>query len=283
MNHTGSAVPKRQLGVALRKLREGLGLDRDVPAATLECSPSKIGRIETGDVGVKASELRDLLDLYQVAGPQRADLLHLGTRSRLRHKRTSYGTAIPDWFRKYVSLEEEAIEKKTYDTELVTGLFQIEEYARAVIFASPLPPRDDVERLVQARMARQELISGPDPMRVWAVLNEGVLHRAIGGAAVLRRQLQRLRELADRPNITIQVIPFDRGAHAATGFTFTLLRLSTTETLDVVYLEDLTSARYVDNDVHEQQRYAIVWNQLTRAALTPVESANLLDTLGHKP
>jgi hypothetical protein len=274
-----STVPKRQLGMALRKRREKLGMERDVPAGVLDCSSSKIGRIEAGDVGVRASELRDLLNLYEVAGQERKDLETLGKQTRQRRKRTSYGTAIPDWFRKYVNLEEGATEIKSYDTELVPGLLQTEEYARALTLASPLPPPDDVDRLVQARMARQERITGDDPADMWVVLSEGALRRQIGGPDVLRRQLEHLRALAKKPNITIQISPFTEGAHAATGFSFALLQLPNSDGLDVVYLEDLTSAHYIDNDPAEQQRYAVIWSYLTRSVLPPKESARLLVTL----
>jgi hypothetical protein len=270
--------------MALRERREALGLDRDVPAELLECSESKIGRIETGDVSVKASELRELLTLYKVTGQERTDLERLGAQARARRKRTTYGTAIPDWFRKYVNLEEGASEIRSYSTELVPGLFQIEDYARALTVASPLPPPGDVDRLVTARMARQERITGANPVHVWAVLSEAVLRREVGGPDVLHRQLEHLSELADQPNITIQISPFDQGAHAATGFSFTLLKLPNADGLDIVYLEDLTSARYVDNnDPEEQQRYGLVWNHLTRSALPPEVSTEMLTTLMGEP
>lgn len=275
---SSASVPKRQLGMALRKRREELGMERDAAAELLECSASKIGRIETGDVGVKASELRDLLALYQFPAEARADLLRLGMQSRKRRARTDYGPAIPDWFRKYIDLEEGATQIKNYSTELVTGLLQTEAYARAVTEASPLPPPGDVGRLVSARMARQRRLL-KEAIPLWVVMSEGVLHRRVGGPKVMREQLAALRELGKLDHVTIQVVPFDRGAHAATGFSFTLLRLPNANGLDVVYLEDLTSARYVDNDAEEQQRYGIVWNHVTRAALSPDETADLLDTL----
>ena len=279
---TSSTVPKRQLGMALRKLREALGLDREVPAGVLECSPSKISKIEAGDVGVKASELRELLALYKVVGRERDDLLALGTQSRTRRKRTSYGTAIPDWFRKYVNLEEVATEVKSYDTELVPGLLQTEDYARAITLASPLPPSGDVDRLVDARMARQERLTGEDPVTVYAVLSEAVLHTQVGGPEVMRNQLRRLRDLGELPSITIQVCPFQTGAHSSTGFPFILLQLPNSNGQDVVYLEDLTTARYIDNDPMEQQKYAVVWSFLTKSALTPAKSLRLIDTIRGK-
>lgn len=284
MAGTSSTVPKRQLGIALRKLREEKEIERDVPAGLLACSDSKIGRIETGDVSVRQAELRELLTLYGVTGQERADLEQLAAQARTRRKRTSYGTAIPDWFRKYVNLEEAAVEIRSYDNELIRGLFQTEDYARAVIEANPLHRPADVDRLVAARMARQERILGDDPMKLWAVLSEAALLQQVGGPEVMRRQLARVRELADRPNITIQVTRLQDGAHAAAGFPFSLLKLPNMEGLDIVFLEDLTSARYVDNNYpQEQERYAIVWNHLTRSALPPDESAALLDTLAGEP
>jgi transcriptional regulator with XRE-family HTH domain len=279
----GTAIPKRQLGMALRRHREAQGVDRETAARALDCSPSKISRIESGVVGMKSVELRELMDLYRVTGRERDDLERLRQQTRQRRKPTSYGTAIPDWFRRYVSLEEGATEIRSYDVELVPGLLQTEDYARALTQASPLPPPDDVERLVAARMARHERLSGDEAVHLHAVLAEGVLRTEVGGPDVMNAQLKRLRELAGQPNITIQICPFGKGAHAATGFSFSLLRLPNSDGLDVVYLEDLTSARYVDNDPAEQQKYGVIWNYLTRAALTPAESKKFLATLARIP
>jgi hypothetical protein len=257
-------------------------MERTEPAAQLECSTSKIGRIETGESGIRPTELTALLDLYQIEGQERTDLERLGAQTRQRRKRTTYGPALPDWFRRYVSWEDSATEVKIYDIELVPGIFQTEEYAEAVTSANPLVSPDDIERLVEARMARQRRLTGDDAIQVWTILNEGVLHRA-GGMTCGRRQLERLRAVADLPNVTIQILPYAFGAHAATGFPFTLLRLPNADGLDVVYLEDMTSARYVDNDAAEQRRYAVVWDRLVEAALTPPDSADLLDTLIGEP
>jgi transcriptional regulator with XRE-family HTH domain len=276
---TGTAVPKRQLGMALRRCREAQSLDRDAAAGALECSESKISRIEAGVVGMKATELRELLDLYQVTGKEREDLEQLRVQTSKRRKPTTYGTAVPDWFRRYVSLEEGATEIRTYSVEPIEGLLQTEDYARAVIEASTLPAPGDGERLVAARMARQDRLAGDDPIQVHAVLTEGALRTEIGGPDVMRDQVKHVRKLADLPNVTIQVCPFKSGAHAATGFPFILLRLPNSDGLDVVYLEDQTSARYYDNDPVEQQRYGVIWSHLIRSALTPAESKRFLTAL----
>lgn len=284
MTQAVSSVAKRQLGMFLRQRREDLKIDRADAATALQCSPSKISRIESGHVSVSPLELRALLDLFKVAGQERVDLERLGAQGRTRRKPTTYGPALPDWFRRYVSLEEGATELRSYETELVPGLAQIEPYTRALTLASPLPAPGDVESLVQARMARQALLTAGDvPIKVWWVLSEAVLRRQVGGPDVQRQQLARLRELADLPNVTIQISTFVQGAHAATGFQFTLLKLPNSD-VDVVYLEDATTARYVDNDPAEQQRYALLWSHLTRSgALSPEVSADLLDTLIEEP
>jgi transcriptional regulator with XRE-family HTH domain len=276
---TSPTVPKRQLGTALRRYREARELSRDVPAGVLECSPAKIGRIETGDVGVVAAELRALLDLYEITGEERSDLERLAQQSRQRRRSTPYSRAVPDWFRKYVNLEEVAEAMRNYDNELILGLCQTEDYARALISANTKTQPGDVDRAVQARLARQERLAGPDAIQLHVVMAEAAVRIQIGGPKVMRAQLERLRELTALPNITIQIIPFSVGAHAATGFPFSLLRLPKSEGLDVVYLEDLTSARYVDNDPVEQERYGVIWSHLIKAALTPDRSARLLATL----
>jgi transcriptional regulator with XRE-family HTH domain len=272
-----SAVSKWQLGMALRRRREALGMDQKEPAALLGCSAGKIGTIESGDVGMKPEELVTLLDLYGVDGPEREDLIALGLQSRARRRRTSYGPAIPDWFRRYVHLEEGAVAVKKI-SDVVPGPLQTEGTARAIMLASPLPSPADVDQLVKARMARQR---GPDdPTRMHMVLRQSALRIQIGGPDVHRAQLKHLRELADWPNVTLQIIREEDGADPAMGFVFALLELpNAKDGLDVVYLEDPTSARYIDRDVREQQRYGLIWNALVRFALPPVASAALLDTL----
>lgn len=270
-------MPKRQLGVALRKLREARGLDRRAAAGVLECSLPKISRIESGEVGVKASELRSLLDLYGVEGQERADLERLGQQTRQRGPQRP--GMIPDWFRKYVNLEEAAIAVRTYREALVPGPLQTAEYARHVFLASPLPEPEDIPRLVETRMARMARLTGERPLQVHAVLSEAVLLAQVGGPDVMREQIEHLRTLAGLDHIVIQVMPLSAGAHAASGFPFSLLRLPNSAAQDIVYLEDLTGARYIESDPEEQSRYEIVWHYLARTALPAAETIARLDNL----
>ncbi|HVK21641.1 MAG TPA: helix-turn-helix transcriptional regulator [Actinokineospora sp.] len=272
-------VPKRQVGQALAAHRDAAGKSREDAADALECSVSKIGRIEHGQVSPSASDLRALLDLYGVADQQRHEIEDLARDARKRRPRTTYGKAIPNWFRRYVALEEAATEIRTYDEGLITGLLQTEDYARTLTTSSPLHNPADIEQIVKARTARQARLLNSNPPDLWAVMSEAAVRLVVGGPHVMRAQLGHLIELSSMPNVTVQIAPFDAGAHAATGFAFTLLSFPDSG-VDVVYLEDLTSASYLDkaNDP-QRQRYSMVWRHLTAAALSPNDSIRLVDTL----
>lgn len=176
---------KLQLGATLERLRVAAGQEQQDAATHLGCSISKIGKIERGDVGVRPAELRDLLDLYGVIDQEeRAEIEALGRAAQKRRPRTPYGSVIPDRFRKFFHLEETAVELQSYDPELVHGLAQTEDYARAVTVANPLHRPGDIERLIQARLARQERLTTPNAPRLWLVLSEGAIRREVGGAKV---------------------------------------------------------------------------------------------------
>jgi transcriptional regulator with XRE-family HTH domain len=268
---------KLQLGATLETLRTAAGLEKEDAATRLECSISKIVKIEHGDVGVRPAELRDLLDLYRVKAEDRSEIEELGRAAKKRRPRTPYGSVIPDRFRKFFHLEETATEIQTYDPELVHGLAQTEAYARAVTVANPLHRPGDVERLIQARMARQKRLVAPDAPRLWLVLNEGAIRRVVGGRAVMRDQLQHLIALSKRRNITIQVVPYEAGAHAATGFSFIVLVRGSAGP-SIVYLENVTDASFVD-DPARVANYELVFRQLLTSALSPSSTVKLLDTV----
>ncbi|WP_216207804.1 helix-turn-helix domain-containing protein [Amycolatopsis aidingensis] len=280
MGSSSPTVRKRQLGLALADLRQQAGKTREDAAAALECSLSKISRIEHGDVGVRPIELRELLDLYGVGKDERGRVEELARLARQRRPRTTYGSAIPDWFRKFVNLEEVASEIRAYDSELVTGLLQTRDYARALIEATPLHRPEEIDRVLAAREARQRLITGDEPIRVWAVMSEGAVRRMVGGRGVMTAQLEYLAELGGQPHITIQVVPFAAGAHPSTGFNFSLLRFPDDDGADIAYLEHLTGASYLDRDRPQELKvYEITFNALSAAALPPADSLRLLDNV----
>jgi transcriptional regulator with XRE-family HTH domain len=274
----GPGVAKLQLGLALTKLREEAGTSRLAAARFMGCTETSVGRYERGEVAPRPGDLRSLLDFYEVAGALRAKLEELGAEARQRRPKTTYGTAIPDWFRKYVNLEEGATEIRDYNGELIPGLLQIPAYAQAIISANPNHQTQDVDRLVQARQARQQRIMGVNPPQLWVILNEACLRRVVGGQDVMRAQLKHVLEAMELPHITVQVIPFSAGAHASTGFNFILLHVPDSAATNVAYLEDLTNAAQ-RTEPTEVAKYQKVFDCLADVALTPAASKKLIARL----
>lgn len=199
-------------------------------------------------------------------------LLILARESRSRGWWHQYGDAVPDWFEVYVGLEAEAANVFSYDSEFVPGLLQTPEYARAIHRADLVAATDDeIERLVQVRMARQDLLASDDRPEIWLVLNEAVIRRLVGGRDVMRQQLRRIVEAMDRPNVTLQVIPFAAGAHPSMDGSFTLLGFPTPTDPDVVYIEYQTGAIYLEKQ-DEVKRYRLMFDHL-RASALPVEAS----------
>lgn len=271
MSTTSSpTVSRLQLGRELRRLREAAGVSREAAAAELECGTSKISKIETGKAALRAGEVKVLLDRYGVT--DRDAVLRLARDAR---KRSAY--RVPDWAKTYVGMEAEAAELRIYEAELVPGLLQTQGYARLVTRAAD-PYRDprEVERLVEARLDRQQRLSGEDTPLIWAILNEAVIRRVVGDMEVMQGQLLHLLSVADRPNVTIQVLPFSAGAHPAMDATFVHLRLSDPPDAEIVYLEDLTSADYLDRPAHVESYYK-VFGLLAQLALDPDKSLMMID------
>ena len=266
-------VRRRRLALELRRLREAARLTCEEVAEHLECSTSKVSRIETGRVSVSPRDVRDMLDLYGVSAQQGASLVQLARDSRQKGWWHAYSDTIQPQSATYIGLESAASEIRIYEVTLIPGLLQTEEYARTVIAAGTVGgDHEGTERNVALLMARQPLLTGDDPPRLWAVLDEAALRRTVGGAGLMRLQLDHLLDLARLPNVAIQVIPFGAGAHPAMGRPFVILAFPERADPDVVYLEDLTSALYVE-DVDEVDRYNMFFNHLRATALSFEDSA----------
>jgi hypothetical protein len=243
----------------------------------IRASHSKISRLETGRVGFKDRDITDLLTLYGVTDEgERETLRALARRANAPGWWHDYSDILPGWFEAYVGLEEVAIQIRAYEVQFVPGLLQTEDYARAVTLLGhgTATPRE-IERRVRLRMTRQAVLNRPDPARLWAVLDEAVLRRPPGAPAVMKGQLEHLVEMAQRPNVTVQVIPFQAGGHSAAGGPFSILRFAEPDLPDVVYLEQLTSALYLDKP-EAVDSYLKVMERVCMQAATPAASAEMI-------
>ena len=276
-----ATVLRMLLGAQLRRLREEAGISAEKAGYSIRGSRSKISRMETGRVGLKIRDVEDLLTLYGVVGErERAKVIALAKRSREPEWWTQYNDILPDWFETYLGLESAATAIRTFEMQFVPGLFQTEDYARAITrLGHQAASAEEIERRVSLRLNRQQLLLEPGPSpTLWAVIDESALRRPLGGREVMQDQIRQLAELTERSNIILQVVPFDRGGHSAVGGSFSILRFADPELPDIVYLEQLTSALYLDRPV-EVDQYREVMNSLSAEAETPAESQKLLKRL----
>lgn len=266
----GPTVLRMILGSQLRRLREAAGVTPDQAAWELRASRSKISRMEHGRVRFKDRDVADLLTLYGITDEKlRARMLASAQDANAPGWWSKYGDLLPDWFEEYLGLEGAASVIRTFELQFVHGLFQTESYARAVtLLGHKTAPAEEIDRRVSLRIKRQDILASPEPPQVWSVMDESVLRRPVGGRAVMRAQLDRLAAMARLPQVTIQVIPFGGGGHAAAGGSFALLRFAEPELPDIVYIEQLTSALYLD-DRQDIDHYREVMNDLSTEALTP--------------
>jgi transcriptional regulator with XRE-family HTH domain len=244
----GSTVRRIMLGSQLRRLREQKGVSRAEAGYAIRASESKISRLELGRVSFKERDVADLLSLYGVTDEvEREALLGLAREANAPGWWHRYAEVLPGWFQTYVGLEESAGLIRTYELQFVPGLLQSEEYARSVIeLGNSEATEDEINQRIGLRIQRQRRLVGQNPPRLWAVLDEAALRRPIGGPTVMRGQLEHLIEMSKLPNVTIQVMPFKFGGHAAEGGAFTILRFPEPDLPDVVYVETLTGALYLD-------------------------------------
>ncbi|MFC4856157.1 helix-turn-helix domain-containing protein [Actinophytocola glycyrrhizae] len=268
-------VRRRRLAARLRELRENANLTIDEVGDKLECSASKISRIETGHVGVTPRDVRDMLEVYGVGDDEREALVQLAREARRKGWWHAYNEVFTGSF---VGLESDASFLHTHQALLVPGLLQTEAYTRAVIRAiRPDAAEADVELRVRARINRQKLITEEsNPPQYWAVLDEAVLHRVVGGPEAMREQLKKLVELASLPHVTLQVVPFSAGSHAGMEGPFLILGFPEQADPDVVYVENTTSGVYLEQpeDVH---RYTLMFDHLRAAALKPDDTVEMVD------
>jgi hypothetical protein len=245
---TGPTALRILLGAHLRRLRDAQGVSREDAGWEIRASESKISRLELGRVSFKERDIADLLTLYGVDDQEeRERLLTLARQANTPGWWHRYGDVLPGWFQSYLGLEASAALIRTYEVQFVPGLLQTEDYARAVVLLGHGRAKaEEIDRRVALRMRRQEILQRPDPAQLWAVVDEAVLRRPIGSPAVMRAQFELLLEATSRPNVRLQVVPFRAGGHSAAGGAFSILRFPDQELPDIVYIEQLTSALYLD-------------------------------------
>ncbi|WP_049655485.1 helix-turn-helix transcriptional regulator [Kitasatospora sp. MY 5-36] len=275
-------VLRRRLGSELRRLRERTGRQAKSVADELGFSATKVSRIESGQTTLKESDIRAMLELYGVSDEaELRQFISLTRRSTQRGWWHDYADTLPDWFQTYVGLEADAARIRSYETELIPGLFQTPEYSRAIFRASLVGQDGDIEGAVdrrsQLRLQRQEVLHRTDPPVIHAVLNEVALSRPIGGPGVMRDQILHLLKLVERPNLSVRVLPLSAGAHAAMSMSFRILSFSDVPG-HLVYVEALTSSLYLEREA-DIARHEFVFDRLTEMAMSPQESATWMARL----
>ncbi|MCF6474481.1 helix-turn-helix domain-containing protein [Nonomuraea sp. MG754425] len=280
LSHTpGSPTVLRiLLGTQLRRLRTEKGISREDAGYSIRASHAKISRLELGQVSFKQRDVADLLTLYGVTDPeQREPLLALAERANAPGWWHGYGDLLPAWFEVYIGLEGAATGIRTYENQFVPGLLQTPAYARAVIeLAHEKATEDELSRRVALRMARQSRLESG--LTLWAVIDEAVVRRSLGGCGTMREQIAHLLDITGERNITVQVMPFERGGHAAAGGPFSILRFPERDLPDIVYMEQLTSALYLDKPA-DSDHYMEVMDRLSIQAEEPKATRRFLERI----
>jgi transcriptional regulator with XRE-family HTH domain len=267
----------RRLAAELMHHREVSGLSREEAARQLEWSTSTIFRIETGRSRPQPGNVRALLDLYGVTGPERDGLIQLARDARQPGWWHSFRDVLPNPYEVYIGLEAGAASIRNFEPVVIPGLIQTEDYARAMFRNGPRElDRDEVERRVEVRMARQQILARADRPRLWSVIDEAAIRRVVGGTEVMRGQLRHLADCAEQGKTTIQVVPFRAGAHAGTTGPFVILEFLEPTDPAVVYVETLAGDIYLEERA-DVDRYILAFDRLLAAALHPDDSVRLIE------
>jgi transcriptional regulator with XRE-family HTH domain len=265
------------LGTQLRRLRESRGITAQAAARAIRGSESKISRIELGRNAVREVDIADLLNLYGITDQvEREQLLTLASQANQQGWWHRYQDVLPNWFQSYIGLEESAESIRSFDTQFVPGLLQTEDYALAV-FQLGAYSAEEVDRLVYLRKERQRRFASGG-LRLWAIIDEVALRRPVGSVALMRGQLEHLLDISVRPGLTLQVTPFLTGASYAAPGSFSILSFAVDDLPDVVYIEQLTSAMYLDKRA-DVDRYAEAMDQIRATSYTPEQTKELIRTM----
>jgi hypothetical protein len=272
----GPTVRRMLVGSQLRRLRTQRGLTREQAGEAIRASEWKIHRLENGQVSFKERDLVDLLGLYGVTDPvEVASVIALAREANQPGWWQHYGDILASWFRAYVDLESAASMIRAYEGQLVPGLLQTEDYVRSVIHGALEDTPEETERRVALRMARQTLLERPEAPRLWVVMDEAALRRPVGGSKVMRAQLERLIRATEMPRVTLQVIRLRAGAHPGMVGAFSILRFADEDLPDVVYVEHLTNALYLERR-DDVEQYLHVMEAISVRGEAPSRTAEIL-------
>ncbi|GAB3450435.1 helix-turn-helix domain-containing protein [Actinophytocola sediminis] len=269
-------LQRRRLGIALKRARDQATKTQDEAAEVIEAASSKISRIENGESGLKITDLNALIDFYGIGGDEAVRLRDLARSGRKRGRWSAYRNVTPNWFRDYLDLEDDATGIRWYQPEVIPGVLQTEAYIRAV-YAAQRSSDDELKRLVQARIDRQDVLKRDDAERFF-ILSESAIRRIVGGRALMADQLKHVAELAELGTIDVQVLPFDAQTFSLAAFAFIMLRFEHDASTDVIYLEDYTDSVLLDQP-EDVRAYNALWNRMSAAALGPAESQDRLREL----
>lgn len=274
MKRTSPTVRRRQLARELKQLRRESGKSRDEVAQYADVAPSTITKIENASAAARVTLVSTLCQLYGVSDEKRDLLTMLAREASQKSWWQAFSGAIPQWFETYVGLEEEASEIRTWHPEMIDGRLQTEGYMRALILAEvEVPADEEIDRRVAVRLKRQEQLTSAEPLQLWSIVGEGALRQMVGGAEVMREQLQNLLEMSRLNNVTLQVLPASVGAHPGMQGGFHFLRFA--EDPDVAYIEYRQGSIYLERD-EDVSTYARVLDLLVARALGPDQSRDLI-------
>lgn len=269
----------RRLAAELRRLRADAGLTREDVAERTRINEATLYRIETAKARPQTRTLVALLELYGVPESEQAELVALSRQSAEQSWLRSFSTELPEPYTTYISFEGEAKSLLNYECLFVPGLLQTEDYAReALRRGMPSATKEEIQRLLEARMSRQAILTRDPPLKLWTIVDEAVLHRPVGGTDVMRVQLEALAEAADQPSVTVQALPYDVGGHPGMAGSFVVLQFGDSGASDVVYIESQAGDLFLESET-DLSRFGSIFEYLRALALPPDASVSLIQNI----
>jgi transcriptional regulator with XRE-family HTH domain len=266
-------VRLRRLAAELRNLRSGAELSREDVEKRTGINEATLYRIETARARPQRRTLVALLDLYDVTDPQRSDLLAISRDAQNQGWLQPYHSELPEEYSAYISFEAEARSVRNYESLYIPGLLQTEDYTRAIIVDGlPTATQTEVEQRIQARLERQALLTRDKPLELWAIVDEAAIRRIVGGRDIMQAQLKRILEAAQAPNLTFQMIPYDKGAHPGMAGSFVQMGFEDPGDPELIFMDSLAGGLFLETDA-DIRRYKLMFEHLQAAALSPRETS----------